>query len=223
MVSLRAVRGRTFVVLLSTLAVVAAGAAFVWLQGDDGGRNAGTSSARQSTGTPAPTPSPSLKDMPSKVPAKAPALDAREKAAATDAEANLRDFLSRSAAALTRNDGKANLASLAAGPALGEIQALATQYKVEEIKVSGSPKVLGARVLSADLDAKPATLTFAVCLDNSSVAPRDANGRNLAKNRSPAERVVLNLYQVQKLQDEWLVVNHSIPADSNCKRIGVSS
>jgi hypothetical protein len=220
-VALRAVRGRRLGVVVATLVAIAAVSAWALLHGGETASRA--SSASHSSDTPAPTPSPTTKDMSTKVPAAAPKLDAQQKQASTEASASLVRFLKDSAVALARKDGKAELGSLAAGPALGEIQALAAQYKYEDITVSGSPKVLGSRVVSADVGAKPAKVTLALCLDNRSVTPRDAKGHSLVKNRSPAEQVVLNLYEVQRVQNDWLVVNHSFPADSSCKRIGISS
>lgn len=225
MLSARSRRTRILIALLSVV-VIAAAVIGIRTLGHSSATSA-SSGLSNGDGKTAPTSSSTPQVKPSKlattVPTTAPKLTAQEKAASVKATTRLTDFLGQSASALGRNDGKADLAPLAAGPALGEIQALAQQYKSEDLKVTGAPKVLGSRVVSADLGARPASMTLAVCLDNRPVVVRNAKGHSLVKHRTAAELVVLNLYQLQEVDNAWLVVNHSIPADSSCKRIGISS
>ena len=216
----RVPRGRV-VALIGLVLVALVLAGFLLL----GGNDSHTPAASTAKASPTPSATPAVKPtaLPTTVSTKAPQLSAPEKTASAKATSRLTDFLDKSATALGNNNGKADLASLAAGPALGEIQALAQQYKFEDMTVSGTPKALGSRVVSANLGAKPASVTLAVCLDNRPVVVRDAKGRNLVKHRSRAEQIVLNLYELQEVKNSWLVVNHSIPANSSCKRIGISS
>jgi hypothetical protein len=223
--SVDAVRSRALIaavtVLVAALVVVVA----LRLIGDDGS-NAGQSSAAKPTAKPSPSPSrtPSIKvtRLPNKVPAAGPRLNAAQKAAGAEATNRLTSFLAKSSTALARNNGKAPVSAYAAGPALGEIQSLAVQYDHEKMRVSGAPKVLGSEIVAANLSSKPKSVTVAVCLDNSPVIARDAKGRNLSKHRSPSELTVLNLYEVQQRHGDWLVVNHSIPANSSCKQMKLS-
>lgn len=206
-------------VLVIALAVVIA----VRLFGGEGSADVGRASAAQPSAQPPASPSASptvrLTKLPDVVPSAAPRLDAKQKAAGAVATTRLVSFLAKSSAALARNDGKAAVAAYADGPALGEIQSLALQYDNEHMTVRGTPKVLGSKVVAADLSSKPQSMTVAVCLDNSPVIVRDVKGRNLSKHRRPSELKVLNLYELQKTADDWLVVNHSIPADSSCKQL----
>ncbi len=191
------------------------------LLGGDGGSEAKGASAAQASPSPSAsrTPAIKVKRLPTKVPTRAPALDADQKAAGVQATSQLVTFLTRSSAALARNDGKAAVTTLAAGPALGEIESMAVQNDHEKLTMSGAPKVLGSKVVAADLSSTPQSVTVAVCLDNSPVVLRDAKGRNLSKHRSASVLKVLNLYGVQRVKGTWLVVNHSIPADSSCKQL----
>ena len=183
----------------------------------------GSASAAKPSASPSAKRTPSIKvtRLPSKVPA-APRLNAAQKAAGAKASSQLVTFLGKSSAALAQNNGKAAVSTYAAGPALGEIQVLAIQYHHEKTTISGTPKVLGSQVVAAHLSSTPKSVTVAVCLDNSPVIARDAKGRNLSKHRLPSELTVLNLYEVQQLKGKWLVVNHSIPADSSCKQMKLS-
>jgi hypothetical protein len=205
-------------VLVSALVVVVA----LRLIGDDGSTASHSSAAKPAASpSPSPTRAPSIKvtRLPSKVPASVPRLNAEQKAAGATATSRLTSFLTKSSTALARNNGKAPVSDYAAGPALGEIESMAVQYDHEKMKVSGTPKVLGSKIVSAAPSSNPRSVTVAICLDNSPVVLRDVKGRNLSKHRSASELTVLNLYSVQQVKGKWLVVNHSIPADSSCKQL----
>ncbi len=205
--------------LVIALAVVIAVRVFGGEGSAEVGRNSAAKPSAQPSASSSPSPSVRLTKLPDVVPTSSPSLDAKQKAAGTVATTRLVSFLAKSSAALERNDGKAAVAAYAAGPALGEIQSLAVQYDKEQLSVRGTPKVLGSKIVAADLSSKPQSMTLAVCLDNSPVVVRDVKGRNLSKHRRPSELKVLNLYELQKPADDWLVVNHSIPADSSCKQL----
>lgn len=207
-------------VLVGVLVVVAG---FRLLGSDTPGASKSASAAKPSA-SPSASRTPTIKvtRLPNKVPAAPPRLSAAQKAAGTTATTRLTDFVAKSSAALSKNNGKAAVDSYAAGPALGEIQSLAVQNQHEKTSMSGTPKVLGSQIVSANLSSTPKSVTVAVCLDNSPVIARDAKGRNLSKHRSASELTVLNLYEVQQLHGDWLVVNHSIPADSSCKQMKLS-
>jgi hypothetical protein len=215
-----AVRNRALVAVVTVLVAALVVVVALRLIGDDGSSTGAKASAKPSA-SPTPTRTPPVKvtRLPTKVPAAAPRLNAEEKAAGAEATSRLTAFLAKSSSALARNNGKAPVGAYAAGPALGEIESLAVQYDHEKMTVSGAPKVLGSKVVAARLGGKPKSVTVAVCLDNSPVIARDAKGRNLSKNRSPSELKVLNLYEVQQVRGDWLVVNHSIPADSSCRQL----
>jgi hypothetical protein len=178
----------------------------------------GATSTPASTPGSASTPKVAPRPLPTAMPTQPVRLTAAEKQASSVAGASLRSFIGVSAGALAADNGKADISSAAAGPALGEIQALATQYHHEDMSVSGAPRVLSTRVVSADLGARPPTVSLAVCLDNRPVTVRDAKGRDLGRHRTASELTVLNLYQLQRVAGQWLVVNHSIPAQSSCQR-----
>lgn len=219
--SVDAVRSRALIAVVTVLVGVLVVFVALRLIGGDDSPAAGRSSSAKPSESPSPSKTPAIKvtRLPTKVPASAPRLSAEEKAAGATATSRLTAFLTKSSTALARNDGKADVGAYAAGPALGEIESLAVQYDHEKMTISGAPKVLGSQVVAANLASKPKSVTVAVCLDNSPVIARDAKGRNLSKNRSASELKVLNLYSVQQVKGRWLVVNHSIPADSSCKQL----
>lgn len=229
-----AVRNRALIAVVGAVVIVLAVVVAVRVFGGESSGAAGQTSSSQpssdasskpskpSKPSKSPTKSVRVSKLPDAMPDSAPQLDAAQKTAGTTATSRLGAFLNQSSAALARNNGKAGIDSYAAGPALGEIEALALQYDKEDMTISGAPKVLGSEIVAAKPSAAPPSVTVAVCLDNSSVIVRDAKGRNLSKRRSPSELKVLNLYELQKLDGSWLVVNHSIPANSSCKPMNLS-
>lgn len=221
MLALRTSRGRIVAGLVALVVLAGVLLGVRALTGDDGSGSTASSASKPSA---SPTPDAKPTTLPSKVPTRAPSLSVPEKKAATAASGSLTTFLHSSYTALAANDGKANgVSDDAAGPALGEIQAIAAQYKNEGMTITGTPKVRASRVVATDLATTPPTVTLAVCLDNRPVTVRDAKGRSLTKHRTRSEQIVLNLYQVQHLDGHWLVVNHSIPANSSCKQMKTSS
>jgi len=224
-----AVRSRALIAVAGAVVVVLAVVVAVRVFGGESSNAAGqTSSSKPSSedspdpsskASSAPVKSVKVSKMPTSMPTSTPRLDADQKAAGAKAKSRFEAFLTQSSAGLARNNGKADVSTYAAGPALGEITALAAQYDNEDMKISGAPKVLGAEVVAAKPSANPPSVTLAVCLDNSPVIVRDAKGRNLSKRRLPSELKVLNLYELQQVDGSWLVVNHSIPADSSCKQM----
>ena len=218
--SSNAVLGRALIAVAGVLVVALAVVVAVRVLGGDSPAEAGQASATR----PSSSPSSSVRvtQLPTAAPSSAPRLDSEQKTAAAKATDRLVSFLSRSSAALARNDGKADLGSYAAGPALGEIESLAVQYDKEQLTIHGAPRVLGSEILAVNLSSSPRSATVAVCLDNSPVIVRDVKGRNLSKRRSASELTVLNLYELQQVADDWMVVNHAIPADSSCKQMKLS-
>ena len=210
-------RGRALGVL-AALVVVGVIALVLQLAGGGDDTSGTNPTAGGSTPTAAPKATPS--QLPTAVPSAAPKLSTQQRAASKKADEHLRAFVVKSAAALVHNStGKVDLGSFAAGPALGEIQSLAVQYHHEDMTVRGTPKALTSEVVSANLTGRPPSVT----LDNRPVSVHDAKGRNLSRHRSPSELMVLNLYELQQLNGNWVVVNHSIPANSSCKNIPAPS
>ncbi len=118
-------------------------------------------------------------------------------------------------AASSEKESFAALEQLAAGPALLELQSQADEIKANDWSLEGRAAVDDVKVVEA-LEAKDGRVRVEACIDSSAVVLTDQDGATIQPVVPPGTRRALNIYDLEKRDDAWIVVDHSFPDDADC-------
>lgn len=106
------------------------------------------------------------------------------------------------------------LATLVAGEAMRQARATAQEYADLGWHQVGTPLVASASLVSLDADARPARARVEACLDHSAVDVVDAEGVSRVDPSAP--RRVLNIFDLERRDGAWVVVDRTLPVDTDC-------
>lgn len=105
---------------------------------------------------------------------------------------------------------------VAAGVALGELQAQFLEYANNNWKQTGGVVVRGEpKVEDLKVDGV-ATHRVYLCLDSSAMQVTEQDGFVVTPKVAPGTRTALNVYDLQEREGQLVVVNHLFPEDPNC-------
>lgn len=106
--------------------------------------------------------------------------------------------------------------AVAFGAALGELEAQNQEFSSNGWQQTGTVVVVGTATTSTQKRTGTPQVDVQVCLDSSAVQIVDDTGATVLKAEKPGTRRNLNIYAVQEVSGEWLVVNHTFPDDTHC-------
>ncbi|MFV0426055.1 MAG: hypothetical protein ACK5KU_03345 [Beutenbergiaceae bacterium] len=113
--------------------------------------------------------------------------------------------------------GTEGLELIATGFVLGEMQNQAREQAEQGLQQSGEATVVSSEMIASDLDATPATMTIAVCVDVSDLALTDMNGVDVSERLYNPGHPVRHLYGALYEDDAWLIASHEIPDEQGCE------
>ena len=106
--------------------------------------------------------------------------------------------------------------AVAAGVALGELEAQHQEFASNGWQQSGTVTVVGTPAVTTQGQGADQRITVVVCLDSSAVQLVDNTGATVLKAEKAGTRKNLNNYVVQEVDGKWLVIDHSFPDDPHC-------
>lgn len=105
---------------------------------------------------------------------------------------------------------------VAAGVALGELEAQFMEYANNNWKQTGGVVVLGEPKVEDLTVGGVETHRVYVCLDSSAMQVTEQDGFVVTPKVAAATRTALNVYDLQEREGQLVVVNHLFPEDPNC-------
>lgn len=169
-------------------------------------------SAPDASARPTPASTTSATPEPSPVPEPAPttAPDDIEKMTSE----MLAPFVSAEAALRGAPEAPLAISDIATGNALEDLGVDARELAESGLVQVGSPEVIDAIVMDADVTGAPPTATVLACLDYSKVDMQTADGTSV-KDVHAAQRVP-TLFTLVKVENRWLVSNRTFPDEPTC-------
>jgi hypothetical protein len=178
--------------------------------------------AQQPAEQPQPAQPPAERPQPAQQPAEpgtpaSPVADLRRASAAFEAAAGK----ASAPGARQANDPDAlppmpDFTGVAAGVALGELQARFDEFANNEWVQTGSIQVAGTeRVEVVSIGGVP-THRFSTCVDSSGIEIRDSAGAVVLAAVPAGTRKAINTYDIQQQKGTWVVVGHSFPDSAAC-------
>lgn len=106
------------------------------------------------------------------------------------------------------------LVTVAAGPALQELQALVQEFDDNGWSMVGTPEVVSSTVVSVDAEADPPSAVIEVCLDSSGVDVVDSSGTSQLDERAPQR--ALNIFTMDLVEGRWVLRERTFPVQTAC-------
>jgi hypothetical protein len=123
------------------------------------------------------------------------------------------------ATAVPRDDAlelETELAGVATGPILLEIENQRQELEVNGWTISGEPSVVSVNVEDSDLRSSPATATVSACIDSTEVTTVDSSGEPLQTTAPAPRKRAINIYTLEFASGEWRVASRTFPDNPKC-------
>ena len=205
-------RARTWTVV-GALTAIAAAVVAVQLTGRQPPGIAPEADPTSST-SPSPTAPPTPEPEPVPVPVPAPTADVGLLVVDGDASALVAAVVAADALARSTPEEPVELAAIATGAALEDLQIGVHELAESGLSQIGTPVVISATITEIDPGTDPPTATTLVCLDYAEVDVVDASGTSVVDPAAdPRVATILILVQID---GRWVVERRSFPDDPHC-------
>lgn len=152
--------------------------------------------------------------------AAAGSVDASEaEAVADDPEEVLRRFLRVTQEVYANAPEGADLgevAELATGSALAEVESVVTELEVTDTRLEGTPRVVDLSTAAPQADGETTRVMIDACLDDARSVREDLTGLTTRVTDERDETRTLHHYGLIRQDGRWRVETHNFPDDPSC-------